>query len=53
MSNAIRVPTPINASAAESEKSASHQLVAIGLFSGIGLLISLVAVILGASVVWS
>jgi hypothetical protein len=53
MPNAIRVSTPIDASAAASEKSGSHQLVAIGLFSGIGLLISLVAVILGVSGVWS
>jgi len=53
MPNAIRVSTPIDASAAASEKSGSHQLVAIGLFSGIALLFSMVAVILDVSGVWS
>jgi len=53
MPNAVRVSTPIAASTASAEKSGSQQLVAIALFSGIGLLISLVAVILGVSGVWS
>jgi hypothetical protein len=53
MPNAVRVSTPITASTASSEKSNSHQFVAIALFSGIGLLISLVVVILGVSGVWS
>ena len=52
MPNAVRISSPITASTALSEKSATHQLVAIALFSGIGLLMSLVAVILGVSGVW-
>jgi len=53
MAKAVRVSTQIPASTASSEKSESHPLVSIALFSGIGLLISLIAVILGVSGVWS
>jgi hypothetical protein len=52
MPKAIRISTQIAASTASSEKSESHPLVAIALFSGMGLLMSLVAVILGVSGVW-
>jgi hypothetical protein len=52
MPKAVRVSTQIPASTASSEKSQSHPLVSIALFSGIGLLISLIAVILGVSGVW-
>jgi hypothetical protein len=51
MPKAVRVSTQIPASTASS-KSESHPLVSIALFSGIGLLISLIAVILGVSGVW-
>ncbi|MBR0696014.1 hypothetical protein [Bradyrhizobium lablabi] len=51
MPKAARIPTSVPVSSA-SEKSDSSQLVSIALFSGIGLLISLVAVILGVQGVW-
>jgi len=50
MPKAVRVSTQFAASTASSEKSESHPLVSIALFSGIGLL---TAVILGVSGVWS
>jgi hypothetical protein len=49
MPKAVRVSTQISASATSSEKSESNPLVSIALFSGIGLLVSLIAVILGVS----
>jgi hypothetical protein len=52
MPKAVRVSTHIAGSTASSEKSESHPLVSIALFSGIGLLISLVVVLLGVSGVW-
>jgi hypothetical protein len=52
MPKAVHVSTQIPASTASSEKSEGHPLVAIALFSGIGLLISLTAVLLGVSGVW-
>jgi hypothetical protein len=52
MPKAARVSTQFPASTASSEKSQSHPLVSIALFSGIGLLISLIAVLLGVSGVW-
>jgi len=52
MPKAVRVSAQIPASAASSEKSESHPLVSIALFSGVGLLVSLIAVILGVSGVW-
>jgi hypothetical protein len=36
----------------ESKKSESHPLVSIALFSGIGLLVSLVAVLMGVQGAW-
>ena len=53
MPKVARFPISIpGASAASSEKSNSGQLVAIALFSGIGLLISLLAIITGLPDVW-
>jgi hypothetical protein len=59
MPKAARVPSSISEPRIYTEKSAipakqsdSHQLVAVALFSGIGLLISLVAVILGVQGLW-
>ena len=42
-----------HASTASSEKSESHPLVSIALFSGNGLLVSLIAMLLGVSGVWN
>jgi len=52
MPTAIRVSTPISASTDTAKKSESSQLVSIALFSGIGLLISLVAILFGVQGVW-
>jgi len=51
MPKAVRISKPIAASSA-SENSDSAQLISIALFSGIGLLISLIAVILGVQGAW-
>jgi hypothetical protein len=51
MPKAARISKPIAASSA-SANSDSAQLVSIALFSGIGLLISLVAVIFGVQGAW-
>jgi hypothetical protein len=48
----IPASTTSPASTASSAKSESHRLVVIALFSGIGLLISLVAVLFGVQGVW-
>jgi len=50
MPKAARVSVPVLT--ASSEKSETHPLVSIALFSGIGLLLSLIAILLGASGVW-
>jgi len=47
MTKAVRVAARIPASATSSGVSGSNELVTIALFSGIGLLISLVAIIVG------
>ena len=52
MPKAARISTPVPASAAVSEKSDGHPLVTIALFSGIGLLVSLVAILMGVSGEW-
>jgi len=52
MPKAARISTSIPVSSA-SESSDTSQFVTVALFSGIGLLISLVAVILGIQGVWS
>jgi hypothetical protein len=53
MPKAVRVSTPILTSVASSEKSDSSPLVSIALFCGIGLLVSLVAVLMGVPGVWN
>jgi hypothetical protein len=52
MSKAARIATPVPASVAKSEKSDGHPLVTIALFAGIGLLVSLVAILTGVSGEW-
>jgi hypothetical protein len=52
MPKAARISAQVPASTASSEKSDSHPLVLIALFSGIGLLLSLVAILVGVSGVW-
>lgn len=53
MPKAARVAASIPVAAeAASEKTDSGQLFAVALFSGIGLLISLVAIIMGAPGAW-
>jgi hypothetical protein len=49
MSKAVRIPAPLGASTASS----SDALVSIALFSCIGLLVSLVAFLMGVHGVWS
>jgi hypothetical protein len=51
MPKAARISTSVPVSSA-SENSDSSQFISIALFSGIGLLISLVAVLLGVQGVW-
>jgi hypothetical protein len=52
MPKAARISARIPASTASSEKSESHPLVSIALFSGIGLLVSLVAILTGVQGAW-
>jgi hypothetical protein len=52
MPNAARISAQVPALTASSEKSETHPLVSIALFSGIGLLLSLIAILLGVSGVW-
>jgi hypothetical protein len=52
MPKGARISAQIPASTISSEKSGSHPLVSIALFSGIGLLVSLIAVIMGVQGVW-
>ena len=52
MPKSARVSTPVRASAATAGKSDSSPLVTIALFSAIGLLLSLVALLLGVPAVW-
>jgi hypothetical protein len=51
MPKAARISTSVPVSSA-SENSDSAQFISIALFSGIGLFVSLVAVILGVQGVW-
>ena len=51
MQKAARVPSSIPVSST-SENSDSSQFISIALFSGIGLLVSLVAVLKGVQGVW-
>jgi hypothetical protein len=52
MPKAVQISTPISASAATSQKSEGHPLVPIAIFSGIGLLVSLIAILMGVSGEW-
>jgi hypothetical protein len=52
MPKAVRISTPVSASAASPAKSDGSPLVTIALFSSIGLLVSLVAILLGVPGVW-
>lgn len=59
MPKAARIPSPISVPRIYTEKSAvpakrsdTTEFVAVALFSGIGLLVSLVVVILGVQGVW-
>jgi hypothetical protein len=52
MPKATRIAASIPVSATSSPKSADHPLALIALFSGIGLLASLVAVLMGVQAVW-
>jgi hypothetical protein len=46
------ISTPIAISTATSDKPDSHPLVTIALFSGIGLLVSLIAILTGVPGEW-
>ena len=52
MPKAVHISTPIPASAASSEESGGSPWVSVALFCGIGLLMSLVAIIMGDTGVW-
>jgi hypothetical protein len=52
MPKADRISARIPASTASSEKSESHPLVSIAIFSGIGLLVSLIAILMSAQGAW-
>jgi hypothetical protein len=52
MPKAARISTPVSTTAAGSTKSDSSAVTTIALFSGIGLLISLVAILMGMSIEW-
>jgi hypothetical protein len=52
MPRAARIAAQIPVSTASSEKSDGHPLVPIAIFSGIGLLISLIAILMGVPGVW-
>jgi len=52
MPKAARISAPISTPTASSAKSNHSPLVSIALFSGIGLLVSLLAVLMGVSGAW-
>jgi hypothetical protein len=52
MPKAARISAQIPALTAASDKSDSHPLVSIAIFSGIGLLVSLIAILMGVQGVW-
>ena len=52
MPTVIRIAAPISASFASSEKSGWSEFVSIALFSGIGLLASLIAILTGVQGGW-
>jgi hypothetical protein len=49
---AVRTAAPISATTASPEKSDRRELVSVALFSGIGLLVSLVAILMGVQGAW-
>lgn len=50
MPNGVRIPFP--ASKISSQKSDGHPLISIAIFSGVGLLASLIEILCGAQVAW-
>jgi hypothetical protein len=52
MPKVARISAQVPASTVATEKSDSHPLVSIAIFSGIGLLVSLIAVLMGVPGVW-
>jgi hypothetical protein len=52
MPKAVRVSASVPISTASSEKSKSSPFVSIALFSAIGLLVSLVAILMGVPGAW-
>jgi hypothetical protein len=48
----VSIEIPVSTTSSSSERSHSHDLVPIALFSGIGLLISLIAVLMGIQGAW-
>jgi hypothetical protein len=52
MPKAARISAPVSASTASSEKSDSNPLATVALFSGVGLLASLIAILLGVPIAW-
>jgi hypothetical protein len=52
MPKAARISAQIPASTASSDKSDSPPLVSIAIFCGIGLLLSLIAILMGVQGVW-
>ncbi|WP_291686381.1 hypothetical protein [Bradyrhizobium sp.] len=52
MTKAVRVAAQLPASTAASEKSGSQEFLTIALFSGIGLFVALVAVMMGVQGAW-
>jgi hypothetical protein len=52
MPKAVRVSARIPASSVSSKKTENHPLVPIAIFCGIGLLVSLIAVLMGVQGVW-
>ncbi|SDS05464.1 hypothetical protein [Bradyrhizobium canariense] len=52
MPKATRISASVPASSVSSERAEGHPLVLIALFSGTGLLISLIAVLMGVQPAW-
>jgi hypothetical protein len=52
MPKAVRISAPIRASSTSSGQSEGSPLVSIALFSGIGLLVSLIAILMGVPGAW-
>jgi hypothetical protein len=52
MPKAAPILVPISASTGSSDRSDSSSLVSIALFSGVGLLASLIAILMGVQGVW-